>query len=177
MHPRHSRRTPRFAIGALLLLPVLSACGFNYATDRVNDITAGHTNRDARVDVNNALIVAGQPDSGTLVGQLVNNEQEQDADIVLTNVTSGTDAAAADFDPLTIPALGQVQLHEAGIRIDGSFEAGNVYDVTLTFDNGDVVELAVPVVTQCGQYEGLDDAPGASSGEAYSCETEEAPAH
>ena len=39
MHPRHSRRTLRFAIGALLLAPVLSSCGFNYATDRVNDIT------------------------------------------------------------------------------------------------------------------------------------------
>ena len=33
--------------------------------------------------------------------------------------------------------------------------------MTLTFDNGDVVELAVPVVTQCGQYDGLDDAAGA----------------
>jgi hypothetical protein len=183
MHPRLSRRTPRFAIGALLLLPVLSACGFDYATDRVNDITAGHTNRDYRVDVNNALIVAGQPDSGTLVGQLVNNEsdKEDDNDIVLTSVTSGTDAAAAEFEPLTIPAAGQVQLHDAGIRIDGSFEAGDVYDVTLTFDNGEVVELALPVVTQCGQYEGLDDADGdgagSASGEAYSCETEEAPEH
>ncbi len=175
MHPRHSRRTLRFAIGALLLIPALSACGFDYATDRVNDLTAGHTNRDFRVDVSNALVVAGQPDSGTLVGQLVNNDG--DTDIVLTSVTSGTDAVEADFDPVTVPADGSTQLHDAGIRIEGSFDAGDVYDVTLTFDNGDVVELPLPVVTQCDQYEGLDDAPGATSGEAYSCETEEAPAH
>ena len=96
---------------------------------------------------------------------------------MLTGVTSGTDETEADLEPVTVPAGGSAQLHDAGIRIEGTFEAGEVYDVTLTFDNGDVVELAMPVVTQCGQYEGLDDAPGATSGEAYSCETEEAPEH
>ena len=175
MHSRHSRRTLRFAIGALLLIPVLSSCGFDYATDRVNDITPGHTNRDATVDALNVLIVAGQPDSGTLVGLLVNNDT--DSDIDLTGVTSGTDDTEADVDAVTVPAGGRTQLHDAGIRIEGTFEAGDVYDVTLTFSNGDVVELAVPVVTQCGQFEGLDDAEGATPGEAYSCEVEEGPEH
>jgi hypothetical protein len=176
MHTRHSRRTLRFAIGALLLAPVLSSCGFDYATDRVNDITAGHTNRDAKVDVLNALIVAGQADSGTLVGLLVNHDVD-DEDIQLTGVTSGTDETEADLEPVTVAGGGRAQLHDAGIRIEGTFEAGEVYDVTLSFDNGDVVELAVPVVTQCGQYEGLDDADGATPGDAYSCEPEEAPEH
>jgi copper(I)-binding protein len=175
MHPRHSRRTLRFAIGALLLAPVLSSCGFDYATDRVNDLTAGHTNRDASVDVINSLIVAGQPDSGTLVGMLVNNDVDTDAE--LTSVASGPDDTAADVDELTIPAGGRAELRDAGIRIEGTFEAGEYYDVTLTFDNGDEVELSLPVVTECGQYDGYDDAPadGADSGESYSCETEEAP--
>ncbi len=178
MHPRHSRRTLRFALGALLLAPVLSSCGFDYATDRVNDITPGHTNRDGAVDVLNVLIVSGQPDSGTLVGLLVNNDV--DTDIQVTAVTSGTEQTAAEGSPVVVPANGRAQLHDAGIRIDGTFGAGEVHDVTLSFDNGDVVELAVPVVTQCGQYEGFDDAAGAApstAGEAYSCDSEEAPAH
>lgn len=177
MQPRHPRRTLRFAIGALLLAaPVLSSCGFDYATDRVNDITAGHTNRDASVDVLNALVVAGHPDSGTLVGMLVNNGVEDDEDTELTSVTSGPDGTEAEFEPLAVPAGGSAQLQEAGIRIEGTFEAGGVYDVTLTFANGDEVELAVPVVTECGHYEGYDDAPGGDAeGEAYSCETGEAP--
>ncbi len=180
MHPRHPRRTLRYAIGALLLAaPVLTSCGFDYATDRVNDITAGHTNRDTDVDVLNALIVAGQPGSGTLIGMLVNNNDGADDDIELTSVTSGPDDTEAQFEPLTVPAGGSAQLQDAGIRIEGTFEAGNVYDVTLTFgDGGEVeVELPVPVVTECGQYEGFDDARGAgrASGEAYSCETEDAP--
>jgi hypothetical protein len=174
MHPRHSRRTLRFAIGALLLAPVLSSCGFDYATDRVNDITAGHTDRDGTVDVLNAVIVAGQPDSGTLVGLLSNNDTDEA--VTLTGVTSGDDDTAADLrQPLEVPAAGKAELREAGIRIEGTFEAGAVYDVTLTFDNGEEAELAVPVVAQCGQYDGFDDAPGATSGEAYSCEPEEAP--
>jgi copper(I)-binding protein len=177
MHPRHSRRTLRFAIGALLLAPVLSSCGFGYATDRVNELTPGHTDRGGTVDVLNALIVAEQPDSGTLVGQLANNDP--DDDIVLDSVTSGADGTEAEFEPLTVPAGGTAQLSDAGIRIEGTFEAGEVYDVTLGFDNGEEVELAVPVVTQCGQYEGFDDAPGAGGGggAAYSCEVEEAPEH
>jgi hypothetical protein len=175
MHPRHSRRTLRFAIGALLLAPVLSSCGFDYATDRVNDLTPGHTNRDSTVDVVNTLIVAGQPDSGTLVGLLANNDR--DHDIALTGVTSGPDDTEADVEPLIVPARGSAQLHDDAIRIEGTFEAGDVYDVTLTFDNGDVVAMAVPVVTECGQYEGLDDADGATPGDPYSCEPEEAPNH
>jgi hypothetical protein len=178
MHPRHSRRTLWFAIGALLLAaPVLTSCGFNYATDHVNDLTAGHTNRDGSVDVINSLIVAGYPDSGTLVGMLANNDPENDSQ--LTSVTSGPDDTAAEFDPLTIGAGGRAQLQEAGIRIEGDFEAGTVYDLTLTFDDGDEVELSVPVVTECGQYDGYDDAPraGGAAGDPYSCETEEAPEH
>jgi hypothetical protein len=175
MHPRHSRRTLRFAIGALLLAPVLSSCGFDYATDRVNDLTPGHTNRDATVDAVNVLIVAGQPDSGTLVGLLANNLDDED--VVLTGVTSGPDDTEADVEPLTVPARGSAQLHDDAIRIEGTFEAGQVYDVTLTFDNGDEVALAVPIVTECGYYVGLDDADGAAPGDPYSCEPEEAPEH
>ena len=178
MQPRHPRRTLRYALGALLLAaPVLTSCGFDYATDRVNEITAGHTNRETDVDVLNSLIVAGQPDSGTLIGMLVNNDRDEEAE--LTSVTSGPDDAEAEFEPLTVPAGGSAQLQDAGIRIEGTFAAGRVHDVTLTFEGGEVieVELAVPVVTECGQYDGYDDAPGAgrASGEAYSCETEEAP--
>lgn len=181
MHPRHSRRTLRFAIGALLLAaPVLTSCGFDYATDRVNDHTAGSTDHGAAVDVLNALVVAAEPNSGTLLGLLSNNDDQEHA---LTSLT-GPEDAPVDFDEVEIPADGSAQLADAGVRIDGAFEAGDFIDLTLTFDNGDEVAIAVPVVTACGQYEGLDDAPATSGAEddeatshaeAYSCEAEEAP--
>lgn len=175
MHPRHPRRTLRLAIGALLLAPVLASCGFDYATDRVNELTAGHTDRSASVDVLNSLIVAGQPGSGTLVGLLANNDIEEPAE--LTAVTSGPDDTPVEIEPVAIPPGGSAKLGDAGIRLEGDFEAGRVYDVTLTFGDGEVVDLAVPVVEECGMYDGYDDAPGAprDAADAYSCELPEPP--
>ncbi len=38
----------------------------------------------------------------------------------------------------------------------GDFEAGQVTELTLTFDSGDTVTMDVPVVFACDAYEGLD---------------------
>ena len=63
MDRRLSRRSPRLrlalSIGALVLaVPGVSACGFNYATDRENTIANGTNNQDGVVDVLNAVIVS-----------------------------------------------------------------------------------------------------------------------
>ena len=38
----------------------------------------------------------------------------------------------------------------------GDFEAGQVAELTLTFDSGDSVTMDVPIVFACDAYEGLD---------------------
>ena len=38
----------------------------------------------------------------------------------------------------------------------GDFEAGQVAELTLTFDSGDTVTMDVPIVFACDAYEGLD---------------------
>jgi hypothetical protein len=178
MHLRHSRRTLRFAIGVLLLAPVLASCG-DYATDRVNNLTAGTFDRSADVDLLNAVVVAERPNSGTLIGLLVkpatSNDTDQDEPGVLSSITTDVSDEAPEFEPIEVPTGGSAQLADAEIRIDGEFEAGEFIDVTLTFDNGDELTLGVPVMPACDEYEGYDDAPGRSSDDPYSCEVEESP--
>ena len=179
MHPRHSRRTLRFTFGALLLATAaaLSSCGFDYATDRVNTLTAGTFDRSADVDILNAVVVSEYPGSGTLLGLLA-QRADVDEPGVLTSVTTNVSEEPPEFEPVQVPVGGSVQLSEAGIRIDGDYEAGDFIDVTFTFENGEEVVLGVPVMAPCHEYEGLDDAPGGpSSGDPYSCEIEEAPEH
>ena len=59
MDRRLSRRKLAIAIGALVLaVPGLSACGFNYATDREYTPGNGTNDQHGVVDVLNAVIVA-----------------------------------------------------------------------------------------------------------------------
>ena len=77
MDRRLSRRNPdrlALSIGALVLaVPGVSACGFNYATDRENTIANGVSNKDGEVDVLNAVIVSSEDGSGTFIATLSNN--------------------------------------------------------------------------------------------------------
>jgi copper(I)-binding protein len=172
----HQRRTLALAVGALLLAtPVLSSCGFNYATDRINTTQHGATNRDKAVDVLAAVIIAEQPGSGTLSARLVNNDSEP------TELASieGSEISVSDIEATEIVAGGAVAVADLGegIRIDGDFTAGEVVPLTMTFANGDQVSLDVPVIRACGVYAEVEQAPAvgdgeASEAEAYSCETE-----
>lgn len=171
----HQRRTLALAVGALLLAtPVLSSCGFNYATDRINTTQHGATNRDKAVDVLAAVIIAEQPGSGTLSARLVNNDSEP------TELASieGSEISVSDIEATEIVAGGAVAVADLGegIRIDGDFTAGEVVPLTMTFANGDQVSLDVPVIRACGVYAEVEQAPAvgtgeASGAEAYSCET------
>ena len=42
--------------------------------------------------------------------------------------------------------------------------------MTVGFANGDQVVMKIPVVRNCGDYEGLDVSEAGSGAEAYSCE-------
>ncbi|MCW2797402.1 hypothetical protein [Nocardioides sp.] len=155
------RRNIALAAGALVLAaPVLSSCGFNYATDRINTNAAGVNNRDKTVDVLNAVIVASHADTGTFIATLSNNSATKPATFSDLTGANGNTLTADSFAPITIPATGVVSLATAGgVRVSGTFEAGQFVPVTVGFDSGEAVVLDIPVVTACGDYAGLDDAP------------------
>ncbi|MBS45094.1 MAG: hypothetical protein CMH83_18380 [Nocardioides sp.] len=154
--PRRSRRTlAGLAAVAVATTPLLSSCGFNYATDRINTISAGINNRDGGVDVLGAVVIAGQDDLGVFAATLANNSTEFGTDRVLTGL--GTDATElqpiGDVTPVDVPAANAVSLFaEGGIPVTGSFTAGDFVAITLVFDDGQRTSMDVPVVTPCREY-------------------------
>ena len=155
----HLRRNIALAAGALVLTatPVLTACGFNYATDRVYTPAAGVNNRDASVDVLGAVIVSAQDDSGTFIASFANNNADQEATVQSLSGAGSTPVQADAFPPVTIPAGGLVNLATTGgFRVTGTFKAGDFVPVTIAFGNGQRVNMDVPVVTDTGTYAGLD---------------------
>ncbi|WP_121257929.1 hypothetical protein [Nocardioides ferulae] len=157
---------------ALVLAPLLTSCGFNYATDAVDTPGAGVNNREKSVDVLGAMVVAAQPNAGTFTATLSNNEG---AAATLTSLSG--EATPDDFEPIEVPAEGAVVLSgDDGIGVSGELEAGYFVEVTLVFDTGEEVSLEVPVMTACDEFEGYDTASEpAADAEPYSCEAAEAP--
>ena len=146
------------AATVVALAAPLSSCGFDYATDRVYTPGSGANNREGAVDVLSAVVVSAAEGSGTFVASLSNNDA--DAEETFTAV-AGQDATvtAAEFEPITIPAGGLVNLAEpaADIVLTGEFEAGDVVPLTVDFGNGERVSLNVPVVSdETGYWEGMD---------------------
>jgi len=160
--------------GLLLAVPALSSCGFDYPTERVNTVGAGVTAHDAKVDVGSALIVAGQADSGTLIGTLSNNTEDP---ISLTSMTGGENGSitADQRDAIEVPAQGHVNLATLaedgeGLTVTGEFDAGDFVTVTLEFDNNESVTMEIPVMKPCYQFEGLDNTSDEPSTEPlYQC--------
>lgn len=146
------------AATVVALAAPLSSCGFDYATDRVYTPGSGANNREGAVDVLSAVVVSAAEGSGTFVASLSNNSS--DAEETFTAV-GGQDATvtAAEFEPITIPAGGLVNLAEpaADIVLTGEFTAGDVVPLTVDFGNGERVSLNVPVVSDdTGYWEGMD---------------------
>ena len=164
--------------GLLLAVPALSSCGFDYPTERVNTVGVGVTNHEAKVDVGSAVIVAGQPDSGTLIGTLSNNEDTDRSLVALTGGEKGG-ITADEHAPVDVPARGHVNLatlaqEGEGITVTGDFDAGDFVTLTLSFDEDESVTMEIPVVKPCYQFEGLDNTSEEPSTEPlYSCEAGE----
>ena len=146
------------AATVVALAAPLSSCGFDYATDRNYTPGSGANNREGTVDVLSAVVVSAAEGSGTFIASLSNNEP--DAEETFTAV-AGQDATvtAAEFDPITIPAGGLVNLAEpaADIILTGEFTAGDVVPLTVDFGNGERISMNVPVVSdETGYWEGMD---------------------
>jgi hypothetical protein len=156
------RRSARLltAAGALLLAaPVLTSCGFDYATDRVYTPGAGVNDRDASVDVLSAVVVSAEDGSGTLVASFANNDQDSTATV--EDVKGSGDSSSLrvkGFSPIEIPAGGLVNLADADkpINISGDFTTGDFVTLSFTFDDDQTVEMKIPTVKDCFEYEGLD---------------------
>jgi hypothetical protein len=166
------RRSLALVSGTLLLTASLASCGFDPATDRVNTITPGTSDRDGTVDVLNAVIVSAEEGSGVLVTTLVNNDNEEEA--TLDSVAADDDTVqVGEFSAISIDPNGLVNLaaeDEGGIPVEGELAAGDVVPLTLQLSGGQVVQLDVPVVWNCQEFEGID-------GEGGDCEVAEPEEH
>ncbi len=170
---RNSRRTIRrstaLALGGLVLAaPLLTSCGFNYATDRVYTAADGVNQRDASVDVLGAVIVSKQDNSGTFIASFSNNNQEKSNTVESLQGADGNTLQAESFSPITVDKGGLVNLaNQGGIPVSGSFKAGDFVPVTVGFGSGEQVSMKVLVVTDDGIYAGLDSS-GSGSGASQS---------
>lgn len=164
----HLRRSLALTAGALVLL---TSCGFDLATDRPYTPGEGTNDQTGDVKVLSALIVAAQPNEGTVVVTLVNSTDDEHA---LTGL-AGADLTIDEFEQVDVPPQAYVNLaDEGGILVSGDFDAGQFLPLTFTFEDGATSSLDVPVVTACGPYEGLDLTEG-STNIPYDCEAEPEP--
>ena len=176
MQLRPPTRKLALALGSLVLAaPVLTSCGFNYATDRIYTPAEGVNNRDASVDVLGAVVVSAQPGSGTFIASFANNDQDDPATVEsLRGAGDDADLQVDEFDPIEIPAGGLVNLAtEGGIPVHDDFEAGDFLTLVVTFGDGESVEMDVPTVTDCEDYEGLDTSAESASGHPSSSSSAE----
>jgi len=165
MERRLVRRNLALAAGTLvLMLPGVTACGFNYATDRDYTPAAGVNDQSGTVDVLNAAIVSAADGSGTFVATLSNGDRTQA--ISLDSLGFGSDAttAAASFSPIEVPPARSVNLADGqGIKVSGAFTRGAFLEVTLGFSDQSKITMRVPVVAAEGQWDGLDNGTGTPS--------------
>jgi hypothetical protein len=161
----HLRRTTALSVGSLLLAaPLLSSCGFNYATDRPNTLAAGVNNRDGSVDVLGAVIVSAQDNSGTFIAALANNDQTASVSLQSLAGAGGDDLQAKSFPPRKIGPGGALNLsQEGGVPVTGTFKAGDVVSLAVVMDNGEKINLDVPVVADSGYFGGYDTSSSGSA--------------
>jgi hypothetical protein len=162
MRAMHLRRSLALLTGALLLTAPLGACGFDPATNRVYTPAAGVNHRDTTVDVLGAVIVSAEEGSGTFVASFVNNSLEEAATVQTIAAQADTGAQVPDFQPIEVPPNTLVNLAEddQGVAVEGEFAAGDVLPMVVELSGGELIEIDVPVVPNCGAYEGIDGTGG-----------------
>jgi hypothetical protein len=148
--------------GALALATVLSSCGFDYATDRVYTPAAGANEHGQDVDVLGAVVVSGQDGSGTFIASFASNDEadiESETVESLTGTGDTPDLTFDEFEPIEIPPGQLVNIADEGIGVFGDFGPGGY------------VNLDVPVVAPCDEFEGLDTSVP-DSDDTYTCDIE-----
>ncbi|WP_435770551.1 hypothetical protein [Nocardioides sp. SYSU DS0651] len=178
---RHLRPT---AIAGLLLAAValLSSCGFDYATDRVNQLGAGANEREPSVDALGMQVASDSRGEGRLIGALVNNLEDEASLVGVVPGSSDDDETVRveEFEPVDVAPRGHVNLlTEADpIRLTGDFAAGDVVELTLEYSTGERATLNVLVVkVGCFYFQDIplpSDDPGdeATPDDTYLCPAE-----
>jgi hypothetical protein len=177
---RRLRTQRALALAGLVAVavPMMSSCGFNSATENPNVIADGGYHITGDIHVLAARIVAPAQGTGTFVASISVDPQADPAK--LTQI-SGDGLTVGSFTPVEIPSNDMVNLfNEGGIPVTGDFAAGDDIPVTLTFDNGDSIEVGTRVVKQCGEYadvqtqagggKGKGQAQAQPSGAPYACD-------
>jgi hypothetical protein len=150
------RRSLALGAAGLAAMAALTACGFNYPTDRINNIVSGVDYRNGTVDILNAVVVAKQPNSGTFVATFVNGSPSKTISLQSASGdnTSISEVKAPSFSlkPGTLRNLAA----KKGFPVSGTFALGQFVNISFQFDDGETANLSVPVVADDGQWAGLD---------------------
>jgi hypothetical protein len=157
------RRTLALGTAGLAATLTLTACGFNYPTEQINNLTSGANDRSGTVDVLNAAIVSKKDGSGTFIAGFANNDVTKA--VRVTDISGGTSVTQVSLTPFSIKPNGFVNLAtKGGVPFSGTFKLGQFLRVTITYDNGETSALDVPVVADSGQWAGLDRATPSPTG-------------
>ena len=154
------------AASLVLLVPALSACGFNYQTDQVYQPSVGVNNRDGAVDVLGAVVVSGIDGQGTVVASLVNKDATRTATLQSINATSSSSGLTVKLAaPVEVKPESLVNLADSGAgSITGdSVKPGAFARITFSFDGGQNTTVNVPVVDQTDQWATIKPANPSSS--------------
>ncbi|GAB3024673.1 hypothetical protein GCM10011376_10290 [Nocardioides flavus (ex Wang et al. 2016)] len=147
------------AAAVIALAAPLTSCGFDYATERDYTPGSGSNSREGEVDVLSAVVVSAAEGSGTFIASLSNNDQSEEQSFTGISGAEGTTVEVPEFEPVTVPAGGLVNLADppAEIVVTGDFTAGDFVPLSFDFGNGERVQLNVPVVPDdTGYWEGMD---------------------
>jgi len=158
------RRSLVLGVAGLAATATLTACGFDYPTDRPYEVNSAANYRDGTVDILNAAVVAEAPNAGTLVATFVNGSP---TDTVSLQSVSGDNTAIGEvaapsltLAPNTVKNLAT----EGGIPVAGTFGSGQFVTLTFQFDDGETASMSVPVVGDEGQWAGWDTATPSPTG-------------
>lgn len=161
---RRLSRQRALALAGLVAVatPMLSSCGFDYATDRPNTIANGGYHIDGDVHVLAARIITPAAGSGTFVATITVDPQGKP--VTVTGV-SGKGLSTGSFKPVEVPSSGMVNLFkDGGVPVSGDFTAGQNLPVSVEFSNGDSIDVDAIVVKQCYEYADVQGQSQASAG-------------
>lgn len=181
-------------VATVLTVPALSSCAvsFDAQTDQYYTPTDGENAREGAVDILHALIVSESAGSGRLIAGLSNPGSDGDEpvgleagdaqesqtgggeEMALTGVRGIGESEDVQFSLVegetTIPSGEMLQLADEGsavIAVSGDPEEvapGRYVRLALSFDNGEEVELNVPVFPPGEDYADVEIPEAASGG-------------
>lgn len=156
------RRIALLSSALVITAPVLSACGFDRATDRENSTIAGANNRTGSVDVLNATLVTTENGSARLVATFSNNAPKKPATVTGISAASDADVTISGFKPIELEPYGMVapKKSDAEILVEGDVERGGHVRLIFSFADGTESMVNVPVMAAWEEYKGWG--PGGS---------------